>query len=224
MIDLSAEAEEIVARYPEGKQRSALVPLLHLVQERDGYVTKEAMEEVAGLIGLAPAEVRGVASFYVMLHLEPKGRHVISVCHNIACTMAGAEPLIAALEHRLGVPAGETTDDREFTLERAECLAACDQAPMIQIDYDRMVGPLSPSQAEKLIDEIRGVTPELPHRKLPSEKMAEDREPMRITDEPAPLIDSIRLTEAERALLHPEVRRIHEPAPEGAEEAEEPNA
>lgn len=152
MTDLSERAPDIIARYPEGRSRSAILPLLHLAQERDGYLTKEGMAEVGGILGLSAAEVYSVASFYTMFHLKPKGRRLISVCHNIACSLAGAERLIAALEDHLGIGCGETTEDGAFTLERAECLAACEMAPMLQIDHQMMVGPLDAEQAVSLVE------------------------------------------------------------------------
>lgn len=145
MTHLETLAPAILARYPEGRSRSGLLPLLRAAQENDGYVTREAIDDIAGILGISAAEVSGVASFYHMLKLAPKGRQVISVCHNLACTLLGAEDVIEALEERLGIRTGETTADGEFTLERAECLAACDLAPMIQIDYDEMIGPVTPS-------------------------------------------------------------------------------
>ena len=148
------EVAAIIARYPEGRSRSALLPLAHLVQRRDGYVTPEGMRQVADVLGLTLAEVRSVISFYTMFHLKPKGRHTVSVCHNIACSMRGAESVISALESRLGVECGETSSDGEITLERAECLAACDLAPMLQIDYDEVVGPLALESVSSVIDRL----------------------------------------------------------------------
>lgn len=156
MIDLGREAERLFARYPPGRRRSAILDLLRLAQERDGHVTKEGIREVAGLLGLTPAEVLGVASFYSMLHLHPKGRHVVSVCHNVSCTLLGAEGLIAGLEDLLEVDCGETTADGEFILERAECLARCDAAPVVQIDYGPMLGPVSLQDVARVLDEVRG--------------------------------------------------------------------
>lgn len=151
-------APEIIERYPEGRQRSALLPLLHEAQARDGYVTRAAIDEVAAILELTAAEVLGVASFYHMLKLKPAGRHIVSVCHNLACSMLGAEKVISALEQELGISCGETTPDGEFHLERAECLADCDAAPMLQIDYDRMVGPLTPDQAVALLSDVKSET------------------------------------------------------------------
>jgi NADH-quinone oxidoreductase subunit E len=150
-LSLAELAGEIVARYPDGRSRSGLLPLLRAAQDRDGYVTRQAIGEIAEILEISPAEVSGVASFYHMLKLRPKGRHVVSVCHNLACSLLGAEGLIGALRSHLGVEPGETTADGEFTLERAECLAACEMAPMLQIDYDRMIGPLTPGEAIALV-------------------------------------------------------------------------
>lgn len=154
-IRLAAEATKLIERYPPGRSRSALVPLLHLVQERDGYVTEEGMTEVAEILEITSAQVRSVATFYTMFHLKPKGRHVIGVCQNLACTLNGAEDLIDSVERHLGIKCGETTRDGQFTLERAECLAACDLAPMLQIDYQTMHGPLSGHAAVTLIESVR---------------------------------------------------------------------
>jgi NADH-quinone oxidoreductase subunit E len=160
LIDLQAAAPEILSRYPEGRGRSALLPLLRLAQERDGYLTQEAMAEVAGILGLTTAEVASVATFYTMFHLKPKGHHVVSVCHNLSCNLWGAEDVIAGLQRHLGVECGHTTSDGEFTLERAECLAACDLAPVIQVDYDRLYPRVDSASAIRLLEELRGGAPE----------------------------------------------------------------
>lgn len=155
---LAEPAREILARYPEGRQRSAVMPLLRLAQERDDYVTPAAIEEIGGILGLSSAEVLAVASFYSLLHLKPKGRHVISVCHNLTCSLKGAEEIIGSLEHALGVGSeGEMTPDGAFTLERAECLATCDIAPCIQVDYDLMVPTVTPASALALLEELRSL-------------------------------------------------------------------
>lgn len=155
-MSLRDQSKEILARYPPHGTRSALLPLLHRVQERDGYLTQDSMAEVADILGLSTAEVLSVASFYTMFHLKPKGRHVISVCHNIACTLGGAEAVIKRLEEHLGVECGRTSEDGEVTLERAECLAACDLAPMLQIDYDEVVGPVDPTRIEEVLGRLDG--------------------------------------------------------------------
>jgi NADH-quinone oxidoreductase subunit E len=124
--------EELLKRYPE--PRSALIPILHEVQGDVGYLAPEAISWVASLLHLSAADVMSVASFYDMLSLEPVGKHVIGVCHNLSCALRGAEPLIRHLEKRLGIRMGETTPDGLITLRRLECLASCGTAPALQVD------------------------------------------------------------------------------------------
>ena len=145
------EAEAIVAKYPN--KRSALLPLMFLVQSIEGHVTDEGMREVADILGLTPAQVLGSTSFYTMLKRNPQGEYLVSVCRNIACTHLGGRKIVAALEERLGVEAGGTTPDGKFSLEAAECLATCDGAPSIQVNYEDFYG-LTPEAAVELIDKI----------------------------------------------------------------------
>jgi len=147
-----ARAEAIVACYP--KRRSALIPLCHLAQAQDGFLTEEAMEDIAGLLGCTPAEVRGTASFYDMLHTEPVGRHVVTVCTNIACMLAGAYEVLDHAEALFGISVGQTTADGEFTLEEAECLAGCDHAPCVQVN-SRFFGPVDPDGLDALAEDLR---------------------------------------------------------------------
>ena len=126
-------AKEVIARYPVKK--SALIPLLHLVQEQNGYVTNEGMSHLAELLDITSAEVLGTCSFYEMFKLEPVGRYVINVCGTMSCQLLGADELIHHAEERLGIKVGATTDDGLFTLERAECQAACTEAPCLQVNY-----------------------------------------------------------------------------------------
>jgi NADH-quinone oxidoreductase subunit E len=144
--------DALVARYPE--KRSALIPILHDVQEEVGHLSPEAVEWVADYLGLSPADVMSVASFYDMLNLEPVGRHMIYVCQNLTCTLLGAEKLIRHLEARLGIGMGETTPDGKITLKRMECLASCGTAPSIQVDgiYHHHV---TPEKLDALLDELR---------------------------------------------------------------------
>ncbi|MGH9270331.1 MAG: NAD(P)H-dependent oxidoreductase subunit E, partial [Ilumatobacteraceae bacterium] len=116
-------AKEIIGRYPRPK--SALISLLHLAQEQDGFVTNEAMTHVAELVGTTPADVYGTASFYEMFVFEPVGRYCINICTNISCQLLGAWELLEHAEHRLSVRPGGTTDDGLFTLGDVECIAAC---------------------------------------------------------------------------------------------------
>ena len=128
-----ALANEIVARYPAGKQKSALLPLLHLLQEQEGWTSPEGMTMVAGLLDIEPIEVFEVASFYTMYHLEPVGKHVIEYCRTGPCCLMGGEDVYDHLKQKLGIEAGQTTADGLFTVKEVECLAACGMGPVFQI-------------------------------------------------------------------------------------------
>jgi NADH-quinone oxidoreductase subunit E len=145
-------AREIISRYPRPK--SALIPLLHLAQEQDGYVADDAMAHIAELVDVEPAEVLGTCSFYEMFKREPVGRYVINICTNIACQLAGGEDLLHAAEAKLGIRPGGTTPDGMFTLEDVECIAACTEAPSLQVNY-RYEYRVDPSTLGDLIDELR---------------------------------------------------------------------
>jgi NADH-quinone oxidoreductase subunit E len=145
-------AAEIISRYPRPK--SALIPLLHLAQEQDGYVADDAMEHIAELVGVTPAEVLGTASFYEMFKREPVGDYVVNVCTNISCLLLGGEELLHHLEHRLSIKAGSSTPDGKFTLEDVECIAACTEAPCLQINY-RYFHKVSHDDVDQLIDDLR---------------------------------------------------------------------
>lgn len=155
MAHLSAEnrarASRLVAIYPQA--RSALIPLCHLAQAQDGYLTEEAMEDIAELVGVTTAEVRGTATFYDMLHTERVGTYVVAVCTNIACLLHGAFELLDHASARLGVRIGQTTADGSFTLEEAECLAACDTAPCVQVNH-RFFGPLDAASFDGLVEDL----------------------------------------------------------------------
>jgi len=150
--DIRAQAEELVALYPQ--PRSALIPLCHLAQEQDGWLRPEAMEEIAELCGVTAAEVRGTATFYDMLHTEPVGTYVLSVCTNIACMLGGALELLEHAEQKLGVRAGGTTPDGLFTLHEAECLADCDRTPCVQVNH-RYIGAQTPETFDTLLEDLR---------------------------------------------------------------------
>jgi NADH-quinone oxidoreductase subunit E len=147
-----ARAGQLIAIYPE--QRSALIPLCHLVQEQDGYLSEEGMVAVAELCGVTPAEVRGTATFYDMLHTEPVGKYLVGVCTNIACLLAGGLELLEHAEGSLGVRVGATTEDGLFTLEETECLADCNIAPCVQVNH-RYVRTTTPEQFDALVSELR---------------------------------------------------------------------
>jgi NADH-quinone oxidoreductase subunit E len=145
-------AMEIIGRYPRPK--SALIPLLHLAQEQDGWVSDDTMAHIAELVGVTPAEVVGTCSFYEMFKREPVGRYLVNVCTNISCQIMGGEELLEHAEEILGVKAGDTTADGVFTLEDVECIAACTEAPCLQVNY-RYRHRISHDQFDKLIDDLR---------------------------------------------------------------------
>ena len=145
------QAEAIVAMYPN--KRSALLPLMFLVQSVQGHVTDDGMREVADILGLTPAQVLGSTSFYTMFKRNPQGEYLISVCRNIACTHVGGRKIVSALEDKLGIEAGGTTPDGKFSLEAAECLATCDGAPSIQINYEDFYN-VTPEGAAELVDKL----------------------------------------------------------------------
>ncbi|HEY6473640.1 MAG TPA: NAD(P)H-dependent oxidoreductase subunit E [Acidimicrobiales bacterium] len=150
--DIRQRAEELVTLYPE--RRSALIPLCHLAQEQDGWLRPEAMTEIGELCGVTAAEVRGTASFYDMLHTEPVGQYVISLCTNIACLLGGALELLEHAQSTLGVRAGGTSIDGVFTLEEAECLADCDRTPCVQVNH-RFMGAQTPESFDALLEDLR---------------------------------------------------------------------
>jgi NADH-quinone oxidoreductase subunit E len=147
-----AIATDTIARYP--RRRSALIPLCHLAQEQDGYLTEDAMEHIAELLGVTPAEVLGTASFYEMFKLDPVGDYVVNVCTNISCLLMGGEELLHDLERKLGIKAGSTTPDGRFTLEDVECIAACTEAPCLQVNY-RYFHRVTHGEVSQLIDDLR---------------------------------------------------------------------
>ncbi len=153
--DNESIAREIISRYPRPK--SALIPLLHLAQEQDGWVTTDAMRHIADLTGTTPAEVMGTGSFYEMFKFHPVGKYVINICSNIACQLLGAESLLEHAEAKLGVKVGGTTADGLFTLEDVECIAACTEAPALQVNY-RYRLRVTAEDFDRLVDDIRSGT------------------------------------------------------------------
>lgn len=149
--DSLAYARRLVSLYPQ--RRSALIPLCHLAQAQDGWLTSDAMEHIAELLELEPAEVLGTASFYDMLHTEPVGRYLIGICTNIACLLEGGMELLEHAAKRLGVHPGGTTGDGVFTLEEVECVAACNRAPCATVNW-RFFGPLGADSFDRLVDDL----------------------------------------------------------------------
>jgi len=128
------KVNEIITHYPEGKQKSALIPVLHLAQnEFGGWLSPETMDYVAGLLNILPVEVYEVATFYSMLNTKPVGKYVLEVCQTGPCMLNGSDDIIKYIEDKLGIKPGETTADGLFTLKPAECLGACGYAPMMQL-------------------------------------------------------------------------------------------
>jgi NADH-quinone oxidoreductase subunit E len=146
-----AMARDVIGRFPRPK--SALIPLLHLAQEQDGHVTNDAMEHIAELLGVTPAEVYGVATFYEMFKFEPVGKYMVNICTNISCQLLGAWELLEHAEERLGIKAGSTTADGLFTLEDVECIAACTEAPCLQVNY-RYRYRVTDADFDGLIDDL----------------------------------------------------------------------
>ena len=155
MARLTAEnlqrARQLIALYPQ--PRSALIPILHIVQEQDGWLTPDGMGHVAEMLDLDPAEIYGTASFYDMFFTHPVGRHLVSVCTNLACMLNGADELLEHAEARLGVAPGGTTADGEFTLEEVECIAFCGAAPCLAVNW-RFFGNIANEDFDRLVEDL----------------------------------------------------------------------
>lgn len=135
--ETQALVQRIIKRYPEGKHKSALIPILHLAQaEFGGWLSPETMEYVASLLNIKPIEVFEVASFYSMFNLKPVGKCLIEVCRTSSCWLLGAEDIVNHLERKLGIKSGETTADGMFSIKTVECLGSCGTAPMLMVGAD----------------------------------------------------------------------------------------
>ena len=157
-----ASARAHIAKYPEGRQASAVLPLLDLAQRQNGgWLPRAAMDHVAGLLGMAPIRVYEVASFYTMFNLRPVGRYLLQACTTTPCWLRGSDAVVAACERKLGIEVGGTTADGLFTLVEVECLGACVNAPILQINddfYEDLDGPAT----ERLLDSVRRGAPPPP--------------------------------------------------------------
>jgi NADH-quinone oxidoreductase subunit E len=151
-LETDRRIDELLGRYP--RPGSALLPALYLIQEEKGYISTESMEYVAGKMGVSPAFVAGVVSFYTLFHPQPVGRHHIQVCRTLPCALRGADEVMAHLEKRLGIREGETTRDGRFSLASVECLGACDNAPFCQIN-DQEHGLLDARKADALLESLK---------------------------------------------------------------------
>ncbi|MFF4362319.1 NADH-quinone oxidoreductase subunit NuoE [Streptomyces sp. NPDC001604] len=149
---LEADAREVIARYPDS--RSALLPLLHLVQSEEGHVTRTGMQFCADMLGLTTAEVTAVATFYTMYRRKPSGDYQVGVCTNTLCAVMGGDAIFEELQEHLGVGNGETTDDGKVTLEHIECNAACDFAPVVMVNWE-FFDNQTPASAKRLVDDLR---------------------------------------------------------------------
>lgn len=153
-----ARLEEIATHYPPERRRSALLPALYLVQKQQGYVSRRAMVYVAELIGVTPAQVEDVVSYYTMFYSQPVGTYVLQVCRTLSCALNGAERVTDVLSRKLGIKPGETDATGTFTLLETECLGACDRGPVILVN-DHWHECLRPEDAERLIDDLRSQGP-----------------------------------------------------------------
>jgi NADH-quinone oxidoreductase E subunit len=158
--EAAAKIETIIARYPEGRQASAVIDLLHLAQHQaGGWLPRAAIETVAGLLDMAPVRVYEVATFYSMFNHNPVGRHQVRICTTTPCWLRGSDRIVAACERKLGISLGETTADGTFTLTETECLGACVNAPVVHID-DAYYEDLDEAGIEALLEAFeRGETP-----------------------------------------------------------------
>jgi NADH-quinone oxidoreductase subunit E len=161
---LQADAAPIIARYPQA--RSALLPLLHLVQAEDGCLTPAGIAFCAAQLGLTAAEVTAVATFYSMYRRTPTGEYLVGVCTNTLCAIMGGDAILEALQDHLGIHAGQTTDDGRVTLEHVECNAACDYSPVVMVNWE-FFDNQTPSSARELVDGLRSGEPPVPTRGAP---------------------------------------------------------
>jgi NADH-quinone oxidoreductase subunit E len=150
--DNTQRARDLMALYPQ--PRSALIPMLHLAQEQDGYLAEDAMVHIGELLGLTAADVRGTATFYDMLFIEPVGTYLVSICTNIACLLNGGYELLEHAEEQLGTKAGGTTPDGTFTVEEVECIALCGNAPCLTVNW-RFFGDMTDDKFDQLLEDLR---------------------------------------------------------------------
>lgn len=152
--ELEARFATLLKNYPEGRQRSAMVPMLLYAQDEVGHVSRELIEEVARRVGVEPLRVEEVAGYYSMLHRTPLGKYHVQVCTNISCMLAGGEEVWHHACKKLGIGHKEVTSDGQFSLEEVECMGACSWAPAIQVNYDIHHG-ITPEKLDRLLDSLR---------------------------------------------------------------------
>jgi NADH-quinone oxidoreductase E subunit len=152
---LRSECERTIARYEE--KRSALLPIVHLFQEHEGFVSPEAMRAAAEMLEITPAEVEGAVSFYTLLYRRPVGKYMLQVCRGLACSINGAEDVMAYFREKLGIGHLQTTDDGLFSYEEVECLAACDRATCMEVNLE-FVYDVTPQKIDEMLDAMRAGT------------------------------------------------------------------
>ena len=152
---LQADAAQIIARYPDGHSRSALLPMLHLIQSVDGYVSPDGIDFIAATLDLPRAEISAVATFYTQYKRHPTGDYLVGVCTNALCAVMGGDEIWEKVSEKVGVGTDETSEDGKITLERIECNAACDYAPVVMVNWE-FFDNQTPSSALAMIDDIQG--------------------------------------------------------------------
>jgi NADH-quinone oxidoreductase subunit E len=150
--DQLREVQRLQSLYPD--RRGALLPVLHMAQETFGHLSLAVEEYVGSLFELSPAHVHEVVTFYTLFFQQPRGRHVVAICHNLSCHLAGSREILAHVKRRLGIDVGETTEDGRITLQSVECLCACEAAPMAQVD-DRYELNLTPVKVDRILEGLR---------------------------------------------------------------------
>ena len=151
----AAQLEEICARYPPERRKSAVLAALYLVQDQQGYLTASALRHVAQFLRITPAEVEDVATYYVMFFKAPVGKYVLQVCRTLSCALAGAERVTESLSEKLGLKVGETDASGMFTLLEFECLGACDRAPVVMVNNEHWHEHATPESCSRLVDDLK---------------------------------------------------------------------
>ncbi len=154
--ELEAKFEKLITRYPPGRQRAALIPMLLYAQDEVGAITQEVVEEISRRLRVTPLEIEEVVSYYSMLHKEPRGKYHFQVCTNISCMLLGGQELFEYLKGKLGIDNGGVTPDGLFSLEEVECIGACSWAPALQVNYDYHHF-VTRDKLDRLIDDLRKV-------------------------------------------------------------------
>jgi NADH-quinone oxidoreductase subunit E len=151
--DVRKQCEAIVSRYPDDWKQAAILPLLHLLQREWGYIPLDGIRLVADMLGMPPARAAGVMSFYPMFYKAPVGKHVIQICSTLSCALCGAEEVVEYLKEKLRIDVGETTADGKFSLEKVECIAACEGAPAIRVN-DKLYRYMTKAKLDELLDTL----------------------------------------------------------------------